>query len=109
MVYQIAYEHLKELSEIFKPIVEEQEMAQFDRAHFVNYAELSLEFEVVYYIHNSDFLLYRDVHQTVNLRIFEEFSRRGIEFAFPTRTFFLNRDTATEKEESMAGHYGNTR
>lgn len=105
VIYQTSLEHLKEIPDIFKTVIEEQEMAEFDRAHFIAYAESSLDFEVVYYILNPDFLLYRDVHQAVNLRIFEEFSRRGIIFAYPTRTLFVSHETAEEGEKAPTADY----
>ena len=33
-----------------------------------------------------------DTQQAINLKIFEEFEKRGIEFAFPTQTLFLNKE-----------------
>jgi small-conductance mechanosensitive channel len=32
-----------------------------------------------------------DVQQTANLRIYEEFEKRRIEFAYPTQTLYLNK------------------
>jgi small-conductance mechanosensitive channel len=32
-----------------------------------------------------------DVQQDINLRIFGEFRKRGIEFAYPTQTLYLNK------------------
>ena len=91
VTYQTALEQLKALPQLLKSIVEEQqELVRFDRAHFAAYGESSLEFELVYYVLDSDFGKYMDVNQAVHLRIFEEFQERGIEFAYPTRTLFLS-------------------
>jgi small-conductance mechanosensitive channel len=32
-----------------------------------------------------------DIQQEINLAIMEEFTKRGIEFAYPTQTLFLNK------------------
>ena len=32
-----------------------------------------------------------DIQQAVNLRIYDEFEKRGIEFAYPTQTLYLNK------------------
>jgi len=32
-----------------------------------------------------------DIQQTLNLRIYEEFAKRKIEFAYPTQTLYLNK------------------
>ena len=39
---------------------------------------------------------YLEHAQRLNLRIFEEFERAGIEFAFPTRTLYLAGDQRRE-------------
>jgi small-conductance mechanosensitive channel len=64
---------------------------RFDRAHFKSFGESSLDFEVVYFILTPDYNLYMDVQQRINLEIFAEFERQGINFAFPTRTLFISR------------------
>lgn len=36
---------------------------------------------------------YMDIHQSINLSSFEHFARESIEFAHPTRTLTLHRET----------------
>jgi len=48
----------------------------------------------VYYVRVPDYNAYMDVQQAINLRIVERFEAEGIEFAYPTQTIFLERDTA---------------
>jgi small-conductance mechanosensitive channel len=33
-----------------------------------------------------------DINQKINLSIFESFAEKGIEFAYPTQTLFLNKE-----------------
>jgi small-conductance mechanosensitive channel len=33
-----------------------------------------------------------DVQQDINLKIYKEFEKQGIEFAYPTQTLFLNNE-----------------
>jgi small-conductance mechanosensitive channel len=89
VVYNTSYENLKSIPELLKSIVLEQELAEFDRSHFLAYGDSSLTFEIVYYVKDSRYVIFADVQQAINLRIFEEFSKRGIEFAFPTRTLYI--------------------
>lgn len=72
-----------------------QERVRFDRAHFKSYGDFSLNFEVVYFIHSPDYLLYMDIQQAVNLALFRTFEERGIEFAYPTRTLYVNQSGPT--------------
>ncbi|EMR02383.1 mechanosensitive ion channel family protein [Cesiribacter andamanensis] len=89
VTYDTPLEQLKELPQVFKSIILEQDPVRFDRAHFQAYADSSLTFEIVYYVLSSDYTTYMDIHQAINLRIYEEFQKREIEFAFPSRTLYL--------------------
>ncbi len=90
--YQTKFEHLKRIPEIIKKYIEAQPLAQFDRAHFKEYGSSSLNFEIVYYILSNDYLTFMNVQQKINLDIFEEIEKLGIEFAYPTQTLFINKE-----------------
>jgi small-conductance mechanosensitive channel len=92
LIYQTAADHLKEVPGLIKDIVENIPKTRFDRTHFCEYGDFSLNFEIVYYIYGSDFNLYMDIQQRMNLEIFEAFGKRGIEFAYPSQTLFLNKE-----------------
>lgn len=98
VIYQTSYEQVKSIPTVLKSIVQEQDMVEFDRAHFASYGDFSLNFEVVYYVLSSDYNIYMDTQQAINFRIFEEFQKMGVEFAFPTRTIFVA-NQELEKEE----------
>mgnify|MGYP003932849519 CR=1 FL=1 len=89
VVYGTAAEHLQLIPTILREAVEAEEFARFDRAHFANYGDWSLNFEVVYYVLSPDYTIYMDIQQGINLAIFDRFAEEGIEFAFPTRTVQL--------------------
>ncbi|TPE46030.1 mechanosensitive ion channel family protein [Pontibacter mangrovi] len=89
VVYQVSYEQLQAIPGILRRIVEEQPETRFDRAHFQSYGDSSLDFEIVYYVLSPDYNKYMDIQQSINMRIFHEFQRKGIEFAYPTRTLFV--------------------
>ena len=103
VIYQTPYEQVKTIPGLIKSIILEQEMTEFDRSHFAGFGEWSLNFEAVYYVLSSDFTKHMDVLQAINLRVFEEFEKAGIEFAFPTRTLYLNAEK-TEKEEKQGSY-----
>lgn len=94
VIYQTTAEQLKAIPEIIKKIIEDIEDARFDRAHFFEYGDFSLNFEIVYYIFGADYNKYMDIHQQINLQIFEGFANRGIEFAYPTQTLFVEKASA---------------
>ncbi|MDD4765656.1 MAG: mechanosensitive ion channel, partial [Atribacterota bacterium] len=56
-----------------------------------------LDFEVVYYVNSRDYSRYMDIQQEINFKMKEEFEKRGIEFAYPTQTLFLEKDEIKDK------------
>lgn len=88
--YQTSLERLREIPGIVADVFREIEGATLDRVHFFCYGGFSLIHEVVYCVDGNDYARYMDVQQTANLRIYEEFEKRGIEFAYPTQTLYLN-------------------
>lgn len=95
VIFQTPLEQLKAIPEILREAVERNEQVRFDRAHFQKYGDFSLNYEIVYYVLSPEYNVYMDIQQAINLRIFERFAEEGIEFAYPTRTLFL----AKESEE----------
>lgn len=92
VTYQTTPEQLQIIPGIIKSIIEEQEGITFDRAHFATFGDFSLKFEVVYFVQNRDYTVYMEINQNINMRLFKAFAEKGIEFAYPTQTLFLNRD-----------------
>ena len=89
VTYQTDREKLKIIPQIIREAVEQQEDTRFDRSHFKEYGNFSLNFETVYYVKGPDYNKYMDIQQAINLHIHERFEEEGIEFAYPTQTLFL--------------------
>ncbi len=85
VTYQTPYEILVAIPGMIREIIEAQDMARFDRAHFFQYGDSALNFEIVYYVLSPDYNVYMDVQQAINLGIFSRFTAEGIDFAYPTR------------------------
>ncbi len=97
VTYQTPVAQLKAIPQIVQDIIGNFKAARFDRAHFVQLAGSSLDFEVVYWMVNPDFTVFRNVQQEINLQLFERFAERGIDFAYPTQTLFVEKlDNKTE-------------
>ncbi|GAA4421542.1 hypothetical protein GCM10023187_57500 [Nibrella viscosa] len=98
VTYQAELDQLKAIPILLKALVEEQSDALFDRAHFAAYGDSSLNFDVVYFVLSTEFNRYMDIQQTINLRIYEEFKARGIEFAYPTQAlYWMNQPTEVDR------------
>ena len=91
VVYETSYEQAKNIPEIIKNIVEQTENAIFDRCHFIQFADSSLDFELVYYIPTSDYLQAMSAQQEINLAIMKKFQDENISFAYPTQTIHVNK------------------
>ncbi len=94
VTYDTGTEELREIPEIVRQHVEDEELARFDRAHFKALGESSLRFEIVYWVLDADFNVHMDVQQSLLLALVEEFRDREIHFAFPTRTVHFGEDEA---------------
>ncbi|MBM3316898.1 MAG: mechanosensitive ion channel family protein [Candidatus Eisenbacteria bacterium] len=91
VTYQTPVEKLERIPGILRGIIESQELARFERAHFKAHGDFALQFEVVYWMTRPEFGAYMDVQQAINLAIHRAFAAEGIEFAYPTQTLFLER------------------
>ena len=91
VVYQTPLAKLKEIPGMVESIIKNIDNTVFDRTHFSSYGDFSLIFEVVYYVISSDYNKYMDTQQRINFDLYEEFEKKGIEFAYPTQTLYVNK------------------
>ncbi|KPK01460.1 MAG: mechanosensitive ion channel protein MscS [Nitrospira bacterium SG8_35_4] len=96
VVYQTSLDHIREVPGIIKNVIENTNDTVFDRAHFSSFGAFSLDIEAVYYVLSSDYNKYMDIQQSINLEIKEAFENRGIEFAYPTQTLFVEKGQENE-------------
>ena len=89
VVYETSPRLMKDIPIIVENIINETKNASFDRCHFTDFGNFSLNFELVYYIPTNNYFAAMDAQQVINLRIMEEFKKNNIEFAFPTQTLYV--------------------
>lgn len=99
VTYQTPHGTLVEIPSIIREAVESQggERVRFDRAHLAEYGDSAILYEAVYIIEEADYGVHMDIKQDVFLHIHEVFEARGIDFAYPTQTVFIE-SRAKEKE-----------
>jgi small-conductance mechanosensitive channel len=90
VLYETSAEQLAEIPALVRETIESQERTRFDRAHFKEYGDSALVFEVIYFVTEPDYNVYMDIQQAINLGILQRFQERGIGFAFPTRTVYMH-------------------
>jgi len=91
VLYETAAEKLNKIPDIVKEVIEKEEGADLDRAHFKDFGDSSLNYEVVYYVGSSDYNQYMDIQQSINLSLKDRLEKEGIGFAYPTQTLFINK------------------
>ena len=89
VTYQTPLEKLTLINRMVQNIIETQANVRFGRIHFKEYGDSALNYEVVYFVMDQDYNIYMDVQQAINLEIYHRFAEEGIEFAYPTRTIYV--------------------
>lgn len=96
VIYQTPLEKLKTIKDIVSDVIKDIEHTRLDRVHFKEYGDSSLNFEVVYFVNEPDYNIYMNVQEAINLEIFRRFREEGIEFAYPTKTIFIQNKEKSE-------------
>ena len=94
VTYETPAGKLGRVPALLREIVEAQPNTRFDRAHFKEYGDFALIFEIVYYVLDRDYGVYMNVQQALNLEIFHRFQAEGLSFAYPTRTLYVHTEPA---------------
>jgi small-conductance mechanosensitive channel len=89
--YDTGKKKLERIKSIVATTFKSVKGADLDRVHFMKFGSFSLEYEVVYYVLTSDYNKYMDIQEKVNLKLYSEFEKEGISFAFPTNTIEIEK------------------
>lgn len=92
VTYQTPPEKIEEAVKIVEQIIIDHPDVTYDRGHFAGFSAFSLELEFVYFVLSNDYIQYMNIQQDVNYRVLREFEKKGIEFAYPTQTLFVNKE-----------------
>lgn len=87
VVYQTTPEMLRALPLLLKAQVE-GEGHEFIRSSFIGFGASSLDFELVVDVHSDDYNEVIAARTEIGIRLFEELTRAGYDFAYPTQTTF---------------------
>jgi len=87
------------LPEMVQQIVAAQPQVRFDRAHLAGIAAPVFNYEVVYYVDNTDYTVYMNVQQEIYLSILAGLEERGVSLALPVQLVRLAREPAQTQPE----------
>jgi len=92
VTYETSNQKLKKIPQLMQQIIDPIDNVIFDRAHFKNFGDFSLNFEVVYYLESAEYLDYMNTQQDINFKIRELFEQEKINMAYPTQTLHLSKE-----------------
>ncbi len=109
--YRTPMDVVEKIPAIIRQVVEKCDSVRFGRAHFVKLGASALEFEVVYTVLDTDYDLYMNIQQEINLNIMRCLGTAGVDIALPDgnratySSIALARDhAATEKAQRRVSH-----
>lgn len=88
VTYDTTADKLRRIPKLIEDTVKKAENTRFERCHFAQYRDSSLEFEAVYWVLHPEYGALARAQENVNLGVFETFQREAIEFAYPTQMVF---------------------
>lgn len=102
--YETPIDEVGALGAVVREIISGIDNTRFDRAHFQKFGASSLDFEVVYYVLSSDFNIYMDIQQRINLELMRACAERDIHFARPTTIMHMGSEirVATPGQDEQA-------
>jgi small-conductance mechanosensitive channel len=92
IIYETPTKKMKMIPGIIKKIIEKEDFAIIDRIHFIAFNDFSLDYEIVFFVDSPDYNIFMEVNERILLKIKEEFEKKGIEFAYPTKTINLTKN-----------------
>ena len=102
VIYETPAEKLEMIPDLVKNIISKEENSDYDRGHFKEFGDFSLNFEFVYYVLSSDYSTYMNTQHSINMKIFNKFKEEGIEFAYPTQLVYTSKTGGDNKEKATA-------
>ncbi|MBW8000862.1 MAG: mechanosensitive ion channel family protein [Planctomycetes bacterium] len=98
ITYDAGHEKAKKAVEIIKEILEDIEELNAlpnkpPRVFFSDFNDWSLNIYMSYWMTPPDYWLSHKINERVNLEMMKRFEKAGIEFAFPTQTLYLKKDS----------------
>ncbi len=97
ITYDTPPEKIQMAVDICRKVVEEHPgMLEYKQIHLNQMAAHSLRIILYIFTKTNDWGEYLKIRHELFLRIISEFNAQGIEFAFPTQTLYLNRDSGID-------------
>lgn len=91
VLYETDVKKIKRIPGYIEKIITSVGKTRFDRAHFMEFGDSALNFEIVYFVESSDYNEYMDIQQEILIKVKDKFDEENIEIAYPTRTVYVSK------------------
>lgn len=91
VTYETPIDKVEIITEMVKKIIESEENTEYLRGHFISFGDFSLNYEFVYYVLSSDYNVYTQIQENININLLRKFNSERIEFAYPTQLVYVNK------------------
>ncbi len=106
VVYSTPLEKLQKIPTAIREAVEEADNTRFDRSHIKAFGPSSYDFETVYYVESRDYNVHMDALQQVLFGVIARFKAMEVDFAFPSRSLYLESVGPLEGSKALFGVNG---
>ncbi|WP_370337677.1 mechanosensitive ion channel family protein [Parvularcula marina] len=89
VTYQTSRETLEALPGRLRDLIDPRDLCRFDRAHMATYGDSAIVFELVFYVQSPEYNIFMDEKQEILLGIHRLFEELNADFAYPTRTLWV--------------------
>ena len=88
VTYETPYEKLEMVPQLIRDAIFSRPNTTVDRVTLRQFADSSLNFEIVYFIQITPEKSWLDIEHEINMEIVRNLEKEGISFAYPTRTVY---------------------
>ena len=85
LAYDTPVDALERVRDIVKEIIATTPTARFDRAHLKTFGAWGYEYEIIYWILSSDYVVYMDARERINLELLRRLEAEGVRLGNPAR------------------------
>jgi len=88
--YGLPRKALEEVPGIVKKVISSSgKLATYDRCHLRDFADSSIQFEIVYYVETADYMKYMSCREKILLGVYTALAREKIDIPYPTQIIKL--------------------
>lgn len=99
VTYATPRDVLAELPDEITQLIKSMSNTRFDRCHVADYGDSAIVIEAVYFVLSADYNEHMSIKERVQLDIHALFERRGVDFAFPTRTLMVQQEQGVKPRD----------